>query len=156
MNGERESLWTTTMRGREIKQDRAEYIPRKDGNMINQCEVIWTRRKGVTRVQSVASYAWRWKWKRAIGKKQTKHTQGPRHKPSRRELWSKRWHVAGNLLSSYAHIHRARWNSASLTAIHPRVPMLRSTLVARSRKRSTALVWNREDKRTYSIAPGSF
>lgn len=59
MNGERESLWTTTMRGREIKQDRAEYIPRKDGNMINQCEVIWTRRKGVTRVQSVASYAWR-------------------------------------------------------------------------------------------------
>lgn len=47
------------MRRKKSQQDRAEYIPRKHGNMINQNEVIWTRRKGVTKAQNVASYAWR-------------------------------------------------------------------------------------------------
>lgn len=37
--------------------NRAEDIPRKHGNMINQNEVIWTRRKGVTKAQNMASYA---------------------------------------------------------------------------------------------------
>lgn len=55
-----DKTWRTASHAWEkSQQDRAEYIPRKHGNMINQNEVIWTRRKGVTKAQNVASYAWR-------------------------------------------------------------------------------------------------